>query len=85
MTVATGEVVLHCRADLLLGDGLGPPDEDCQGVDAHEDGHRKQNGSNDLHSVIRALNEHVDSQVKPEVNFEESLLYSMAAAAFCTV
>ena len=56
--VVTGVLVLHCRADLLLGDGFGSPDEDCQGVDAHQDGHRQQNGSNDLHSVIRALHAH---------------------------
>ena len=43
------------RADLFLGDGLGSPDEHCQGVDAHQDGHRQQDGSYDLHCVVRTL------------------------------
>ena len=41
--------------DLLLGNGFGSPNEDCQRVHAHDNGHRQQDGGNDLYCVVCAL------------------------------
>ena len=46
--------------DLFSGNGFGSPYEDSESIHAHHNGHRKQNGSNDLHCVIRTL------QVRPD-------------------
>lgn len=49
--------------DLLLGNGFGSPYEDSESVHAHHNGHRKQDGGNDLHCVISTLQVRPDSSV----------------------
>lgn len=53
----------YTETDLLLGNGFGSPDEDCEGIHAHHNGHRQQDGSNDLHCVVCALQDNMHPYV----------------------
>ena len=45
------------EAHLFLGNGFGSPYEDCEGIHTHHNGHREQDGSDDLHCVVGTLHQ----------------------------
>ena len=55
------------ESDLFFGDGLCPPNENSEGVDAHQNGHRQQNSSYDFHCVVRFL--HATSTLTDRILF----------------
>ena len=54
---------------LFFGDGLCPPYENSEGVDAHQDGHRQQNSSYDFHCVVRFLHATATTTITDQVVF----------------